>query len=363
MVMAFHFWKEAPTDPVHSAVSLVFTAGWAGVDLFFVLSGFLITGILVDARADPHYFRNFYVRRALRIFPLYYTALALRFWILPTLLPTQPALAFTRQQAAWALTYLNNVANVVPRGSTLDVQHFWSLAIEEQFYLAWPAVVLACSSERLRKVVVGLALVGVLSRVASELAFPGNLMAYFLTPMRVDALAMGAWIALEQRRTGGLARIRSHARTILFGCALALVIAAIPSRGRLLFDYPLVLTLGTLAFDVTAAMVVVIVLESGVNSSVVRWLDSSVPRKIGKHSYALYVIHWPLYLVARAQVHTERVPSIFGSRLPIQLAFDLGMLGATMLLALVSWHLIEQPFIRMKDRFTIVQNRRDGSAG
>ena len=129
-------------------------AGWAGVDLFFVLSGFLITGILVDARGSSTYFKSFYARRALRILPAYYGFLLAIFVVLPLLhLGAGDNYMLARQHQGWYWLHLTNVMMAIgelpghgPYPSTL----FWSLAVEEQFYLIWPAIVALCSTSTLR---------------------------------------------------------------------------------------------------------------------------------------------------------------------------------------------------------------------
>ena len=123
--------------------------GWVGVDLFFVLSGFLITGILYDSRSSGRYYFNFFGRRALRILPLYYGVLAVAFLVVPAFLAPRSAEALTRDQA-WYWLYLINVKFAFdgwPEPAYLG--HFWSLAIEEQFYLIWPLVVRMLSRRRL----------------------------------------------------------------------------------------------------------------------------------------------------------------------------------------------------------------------
>src|SRR6185503_19750329 len=129
--------SHATLPKVAAAVA---AAGWLGVQLFFVLSGFLITGILLDSRTRPQFFRTFYTRRTLRIFPLYYAFLASALFIVPLLanVPDWHATALRNQVFYW--TYTSNWAN--PLGYAIPgLSHFWSLAVEEQFYLFWPVVV------------------------------------------------------------------------------------------------------------------------------------------------------------------------------------------------------------------------------
>ena len=132
-----------PTNWVERAIVGVTNYGSYGVELFFVLSGFLITGILYDAHNKPHYFRNFYMRRILRIFPLYYGVLALVFFVAPLIpLLRGPTLDYLVDRQAWAWLYAVNIY-IAKHGewSFSYLDHFWSLAIEEHFYLFWPLVV------------------------------------------------------------------------------------------------------------------------------------------------------------------------------------------------------------------------------
>ena len=130
---------DHPTSFVGKIVSRGFGAGWMGVQLFFVLSGFLITGILLDTQSAPNQLRSFFARRVLRIFPLYYATLLVGFVVLPLLGRGGPALAHNRAHQVWLWTYLSNWVVMTDAGSKA-FSHFWSLAVEEQFYLLWPFV-------------------------------------------------------------------------------------------------------------------------------------------------------------------------------------------------------------------------------
>ena len=143
MVMAVHFVGDATPHNLAERVAVKLgNYGVLGVDLFFVLSGFLITGLLLDAKGDPHYFRNFYARRTLRIFPLYYAVLALLLLVLPRVIALPLALDESRMHQAWLWTYTANFFIAAKASWALPyVSHFWSLAIEEHFYLVWPLVV------------------------------------------------------------------------------------------------------------------------------------------------------------------------------------------------------------------------------
>ena len=150
LVMFHHFsqWSEpcATGDFTRYYVSLG-KGGWIGVDLFFVLSGFLITGILLDSRNSSRYFRSFYMRRTLRVWPLYYGVLIAVFIIGPTLgLNGLRGMKELNAEQGWLWAYGTNLIpffrnNWIPCAEWLNMWHFWSLAVEEQFYLVWPFLV------------------------------------------------------------------------------------------------------------------------------------------------------------------------------------------------------------------------------
>jgi len=133
----------------------LFADGWMGVDLFFVLSGFLITGILVDAKTSDGYFKNFYARRCLRIWPLYYSLIVFMFVVVPWLRPSDAHTIFERSSPWWAYPlFLQNFLIKAPTDATGPLAVTWSLAIEEQFYLVWPLVIRYCSEAQVRRMAV-----------------------------------------------------------------------------------------------------------------------------------------------------------------------------------------------------------------
>src|SRR4051812_22693033 len=184
--------NHATLPKVAAAVA---AAGWLGVQLFFVLSGFLITGILFDTRTRPQFFRTFYARRTLRIFPLYYVFLAGALFIVPLLANVADwhATAWRNQFFFW--TYTSNWAN--PFGHDIPgLSHFWSLAVEEQFYLLWPVIVFLGSPRFLLRLCAGLVAVTPFVRLGLRLSGFAPLAGYEFTIARWDALAAGALLAI-----------------------------------------------------------------------------------------------------------------------------------------------------------------------
>src|SRR6516164_2154040 len=212
MVLLLHsVGNTVPTNWFERAIVGVTNYGSYGVELFFVLSGFLITGILYDASNKPHYFRNFYMRRLLRIFPLYYGVLVLVFFVAPLIPPLRgPTLDYLVDHQTWAWLYAINIY-IAKQGdwSFSYLEHFWSLAIEEHFYIFWPVVVfvLARRPKLLIAVSLAIALCAMLARLIGSLMGLSWWTTYTLTPFRLDGLALGAFLAVTARQPGGLERL------------------------------------------------------------------------------------------------------------------------------------------------------------
>src|SRR5438876_567086 len=172
----------------------LFRNGWMGVDLFFVLSGLLITGILVDTRGSDGYFKHFYARRCLRIWPLYYSLIVFMFVAVPLLRPADARVVFERSSPWWAYPlFLQNFLISTPTMATGPLAVTWSLAIEEQFYLVWPLAVRCCSDAQLRRIAI--AVIGLSPVLGLYLSLhPVGLCAIVFC--RLDGLMAGALLAL-----------------------------------------------------------------------------------------------------------------------------------------------------------------------
>ena len=195
LVVVFHIYQvePSPAQPISRLLYGATRLGQTGVDLFFVLSGFLITGILYDTKRSSRFFLNFYGRRTLRIFPLYYGVLVVAFILLPFLFHYRGAGSGT----VWLWTYTTNLPVSFGR-EWGPFGHFWSLAIEEQFYLVWPLVVYAFRRETLLRICVGCVAGAVVSRLVVEsLGFSS----FTFTLCRMDSLTLGAFLALAGART------------------------------------------------------------------------------------------------------------------------------------------------------------------
>jgi peptidoglycan/LPS O-acetylase OafA/YrhL len=322
----------------------VFRLGWVGVDLFFVLSGFLITSILDDSKqkGSAGYFKNFYARRALRIFPVYYLAL-LAMLALRVLWPGVDA---GEAHPGWQWVYLTNVVQAAENTHAFGITgHFWSLAVEEHYYLVWPAMVLVLSRRGLMIIAALAAIVALLLRVTQVADGQLQMAAYVLTPMRMDSLAAGSFLALL---------LRSE-RPLMAYFKPALATALIAGLGftailfwRNNFDYrdALIGTFGmSFLWALFAATIVLALtwrpLELAFTAPALRWF--------GKISYGLYVWHAIVFgLVFYTDIARSLRP-FDGAAQALSIAAV--ALGLALAVTLASWHLWEKPFLRMKAIF------------
>jgi peptidoglycan/LPS O-acetylase OafA/YrhL len=351
MVLCVHFIGDSPAYTAfgRAMVKLANYGIW-GVDLFFVLSGFLITGLLYDSKRSAHYFRDFYVRRTLRIFPLYYGVLALLFIVLPALRTPYPSgLAESAHHQAWLWLYASNAYLAIHRAWALPyVGHFWSLAVEEQFYLLWPIVVLSFGRRSLLRICVAVTVLALALRSVLSFAGAGDVALVVLTPCRFDALCVGGFLALAVRSVG-LERVAGTAR-LLLGPLLLLVLlvsawnalrgslsdVVLPIRGTLI-----ALTFGALLVTSLAAQT---------DSVLSRLLRSRVMCFLGTRSYGLYVFHGIIaYSMGEHRSALDALAARIGSGAAMVVEAGAGA-GVSILVAAASYELYEKHFLRLKNR-------------
>jgi len=369
MVMAVHFVGDAGArSHLQRVVVKGASFGVLGVDLFFVLSGFLITGLLVEAKGEPHYFRNFYARRTLRIFPLYYFVLAVLFGVIPALTTVPPLLEVARQHQVWLWTYTTNfyIAATSSWSSLTYVSHFWSLAIEEHFYLVWPLLVFAFRRQTLERICVGVIAAGLGLRIVLVLSGVSELSVSVLTPCRIDTLAVGALLAILVRREGTGAWLLERAS--LFALVLAGAVVAVSLFGvRTKLWLPVLHEVrGSLYALFFGALTLVSLGRSTRPDAALaaRIFRSGLLRFFGKYSYGLYVYHglFTWYLVeVRAN---ERLDRLFGYHhsLTILARAALGV-GVSVVVAVLSYELMEKRFLGLKRYFTAEPPRAPAPSG
>ncbi len=332
----------------------VFGWGWIGVDLFFVLSGFLITGILYDAKGQEHYFRNFYARRFLRIFPLYYSFLAALLLGLAAFEFLWPA-SYDHSLAAhklWALqmwlwSYTFNIRSAIAYNSVVtSVSHLWSLSVEEQFYLFWPLVILLVPSRRLTRVCVAILVISPILRLAASAAGLSGWAIYTLTPFRLDGFACGALLAVYLKaggslagNTGGLLRMSGILGIITMAAAFLL-----KHRWPWIED----LRYSALALLFTWVLSLAVAPKG---TPVGRLCAAAPLRWLGKYSYGIYVFHLPILQGSKAVFGAVGLLGTIYSHKALCVLFATFNITIALLAAYLSYHLYEKHFLKLKKYF------------
>lgn len=343
LVLVFHFSPQ--TGPLRY-LSHAFRLGWTGVDLFFVLSGYLITGILVDTVGHRSYYRNFIVRRCLRIFPAYYLSLVI--CCILTYYPSAPNWGdFWRAGGWWYVTYLGNVKVFLDAGwpGLALLTPLWSLQVEEQFYLTFPFLVWALERKTLAKVLAISIVAALALRLVISLAMPKNMFGvYTLMPCRMDALAMGGLIAIGQReRPEWLKSPWIGRMTVLAAAAFLAIVLAYQNSD----PWPFAMrTFGYTALDLMFAGILVMLLNYrlALLLRVCRWKWLVW---VGTISYGLYLLHVPGELIGR------RLAALVVKIPPAGSAEFFVSIAVTLALAWVSWTVFESRILRLKERFTV----------
>ena len=350
---------EPATTGLDTWAHAIARVGWTGVDLFFVLSGFLITGILLDTRDEPRRWSRFYARRALRIFPLYYGVLIAIFVVFPRVVAwSDPAYETLRHNQAWYWAYAVNFLEVVThgKGTPLNTVHFWSLSIEEQFYVFWPFIVWACRPKTLFKIGAVVLVAGLAARIWMIAAQPFGYenAAWVITPVRLDGLIMGAVLAVLARSAGGLAPFRTPAWWAAIGGMAAILSIGIIRRGFASPD-PVVGTVGLPLLALTYGAVLVLALTAKKDDLLDRALRGKMIRSWGKYSYGVYVFHYliigALLWNPRFTFHQHQSAWLGGSKLPAVLLFALLAAALSYGVAWVSYNVYEKRLLSLKRYF------------
>jgi peptidoglycan/LPS O-acetylase OafA/YrhL len=334
----------------HSAVwlwpiALIAHAGWIGVQLFFVLSGFLITRNLLDTRGDDNYLRSFYVRRVLRIFPLYYLTLLVGLVVLPHVIDFSPGALASHHNQIWLWTFLSNW--VQPYGIEVSgFSHFWSLAVEEQFYLLWPFAVLFAAGSRLLWVCLALVLLALLSRMLLMHAGAKPEVLYMFTNCRMDALAMGAGAAALSLYPAWTQWLARNIRAVQLIVLAVVLVAAFFSHSYSVYD-PRTLIVGQTLLAAAFALLIAGIGSIAPNTfghTLRRLLEMRWLRTVGRYSFAMYVFHMAILLAFGDSILDAL--AFAGSATP--LLYSLAAILLSFLAGLISYHLVEKHFLRLK---------------
>ena len=339
------------TLPAYALRSLAFS--WSGVDVFFVLSGFLVGGILIDGRAQAGATIAFLFRRACRIIPLFYVSLALFhvFVLATTGRDAGPGIAWlTRGELPW-WSYVLSVQNIAMVAAGDHGPNWlgitWSLALELQLYLFLAALIHWTPSSRLLSAVLGLVVLAAVIRIAVSLTVPDDALAnYILLPTRMDAALMGVAAALAIRDPiwhSRLSRVPTLLLAISVGCAVAVMLMCAFGFGN---GSPAMDRLGytLLAVGGGALLVLLSVCDDGVLHRLCR---TRMLTWIGTISYGVYLLHQPIAGLLHHYL-LDQAPRIASPR---DALVTLSALAITLALASLSWRWLELPIIRASRRF------------
>jgi peptidoglycan/LPS O-acetylase OafA/YrhL len=353
-VLIGHYLESAPPYGALGAIARPFRMGWSGVDLFFVLSGFLIGGILLDARESSSYFRTFYLRRFFRIVPLYYV------WICAYILIALVAGPFVSRHAQGAQM---QTADLAVLGHFLFLQNFynplggavtdfwfgalWSLAVEEQFYLVSPLLIRLLTNGRLRQLLIAVIVSAPLIRMlVRAIAGADSWLPYRLTLCRADALAWGILLAMLWRSEKARAWLAANSKQ-LYKPFVALLAGMVVLSAR--FWGPKYLLTESIGYSWIAAFygVVLLLVLLRPQSTVAKIARLGWLREVGRVSYCMYIIHFAVFRICViALLHKTMTME---NRVDFAVAVFAGFL--TYALACLSWWLFENPLLKIGHRF------------
>lgn len=334
LVLIFHCLKTSILP-----FSLISGIGWVGVNLFFVLSGFLITGILIDTKGGKNNIITFYLKRVLRIFPLYYLALFIFFIVLliPGIEDINSYLdSRYLDDIFYFLTYTQNIRFAFKGWGVTDIlNHFWSLAIEEQFYLFWPFVIMIAKNNK----IILISIVFVLTSLIIRNIYPENPYSYVFTLARFDALAIGSISAILIRKNIPLLNKYLLYTFIITLAILTFVILLTQSVSLSNVHF---VKYGYTLFDILFASSIILIFDTKrIGTITSHFFNARFLRFLGKYSYGIYVYHWLLY---------RGLYTFLEAKFSLAKIYIFPFLAVVILTSVLSYHLYEKRFLKYKSR-------------
>lgn len=314
--------------------------GWIGVDLFFVLSGFLITDILLKINT-LHGIRNFYARRFLRIFPLYYAFLAIVFFALNS--GVDPSIQLVRDNQAWYWLYLQNFLYLkIPEFQPHFVTHLWSLAVEEQFYVILPWIVLFSPKKLLQSILVLLTITVIIFRNINNYEIINSEFNYSFTFTRIDSLLIGAFLVIVIKNKQEITQKVIWVIAIVSLLILSYIFIKNQSFYFLIpelqsFGYTLIALFwtGVLLFTLKKK-------PAFLRNSYLKWL--------GKYSYGIYVFHWPILFLFKHYFRPLLINELH-LKILVNTINGTSALIITLIISYLSFNFFEKKFLRYKKNF------------
>lgn len=352
MVLFAHFNGEAILKEYYPIAGPIFTKivlfGLRGVDLFFVLSGYLITTILLNSRCATRYYINFYTRRFLRIFPVYYLSLVLVFFIFPYIFTFDAAAIDISKRQLWLWGYVGNIplfrfnwdsSNIFKLG------HFWSLAVEQHFYMFWPFVVINFDQSKLKKICLSWFAASSIAGIIDAVTNFNIFWLHWSSITHSGGLALGSYCAII---IGEHINLRNIAIKILYTCVTVVIpLVFIPRAYHEKIINSLVLPLCWVIFS----SLLIILISSPPKSKLTAFFNNKLLVQFGLYSYGIYIFH-NIFLPLFEQIFPRKL-LIDNAGLPFIgiLLYFLCVIAASYSMAFVSWHAYEKHFLKLKTYF------------
>jgi len=330
MVVFFHFIPDANIGihPLIHYLHKITVFGQTGVTLFFVLSGFLITRILLHVKTSEYYFRDFYIKRALRIFPLYYLALIIFYLLVPPLINSSKV-SFQNTWMYWV--YLQNVSETFGLNAR-GPQHFWSLAVEEHFYLFWPIIVYYSSVSNLPRIITWIISSAFICRCLLLYFGYGT---FYFTFSVMDALAVGGFLAWYEMQKP----INKINFSLIIILGMMIMLPAWLITGGKRYNWVQIMKIPIISVFYMAIIGKIITSKSWLNAV----FELKPLRFIGKISYGLYVFHPFCFTLYHYYFPGNNI------WINVLACFSISIITAT-----ISFYAFEMRFLKLKGHFETV---------
>jgi peptidoglycan/LPS O-acetylase OafA/YrhL len=356
VVIALHIFKRADyftENPILASITGLTAVGWMGVDIFFTLSGFLITSILLQARNEGSYFKNFYMRRALRIVPLYLVLILFVLFLAPKVEPE-----FTANLSVLLPILLLYQQNwIVPLADLYMTEYLgvtWSLAIEEQFYVLWPFLVYYLNTKQLIKISIWAISISFLTRVVGVVFFADiqsvSDFFYYNSFTRFEQIIIGALLALvftypEMKEK--IRRFSPPAFVVFFSIFVVLCLLSLPGLPNPSHSNIPLTVGGYTSIGLFSAALIGIFITHPPSSLLRRFFQTPFLVAMGKYSYSMYLFHIPVTLILFDVFWQSGMRGVWAYLLYIGATYL-----ATVVVALLTWHLLEKHMLDLKKYFS-----------
>lgn len=356
MIMLRHFYNEEIIKSGYPIIGPIITklalAGNYGVELFFVISGFLITQILLDSKNSPKYFLNFYLRRFLRIFPLYYGVLFLLFLILPHIVTFDAGAKDIASRQVWLWTFLSNThwaGGLWDSSNIFRLGHLWFLVVVVHFYIIWPWIVHKHEVQKIAYI----CLIGMMLCLMVRIFYTtvgGPELFTWSSITKFDGLLCGSFLAAGFKSDNITHLITKHASKVTWFTGLLFFVLIFVPR-KFMWDtaqywWTFMETISVVFFGG------ILILALQEKSTISALMKHKILFTLGKYSYGLFVMHNICLPLFQWLFKPSELSKTLNSPLSAQIIFYILSIAASFLLAFTTWHLYEKHFLKLKNSFS-----------